>query len=274
MVRKSSKISGVSVNKEVIPFDAPMLPIRISSDTYACGYKFNIPTIGWDEPMFVIYGGKLHQALIKRISFDLINRCSNYTLDIAGVGEVDTHCCSWNLRNFSMFAKISDFAVNKEYPKSSDHEIAIKDVFSEVSYCGKYFEIKGVNGTDGLHEFAAFRLAQYMWDEHTLSVKEFRAKISPIIVYDNKRGFHFDNYAIDKGLYSTAEECIMDNTISIVLFNPNELRDKKPLFKGGEWHREDEQNLNACMGYISDEYLRMWLKNVIHAKYDKPADKI
>lgn len=41
--------------------------------------------------------------------------------------------------------------------------------------------------------------------------------------------------------------------------------------KHAEWHREDEQNLNACLGYIPDEYLRRWLKDVIHAKYDKPA---
>lgn len=41
-----------------------------------------------------------------------------------------------------------------------------------------------------------------------------------------------------------------------------------------EWHREDEQNLNACLGYIPDEFLRKWLKDIIHIKYDKPADMI
>lgn len=44
--------------------------------------------------------------------------------------------------------------------------------------------------------------------------------------------------------------------------------------KPAEWHREDEQNLNACLGYIPDEFLRRWLMDVIHAKYDKPADKV
>ena len=38
-----------------------------------------------------------------------------------------------------------------------------------------------------------------------------------------------------------------------------------------EWHREDEQNLNACLGFIPDEFLRRWLKDVVHVKYDKPA---
>jgi len=37
------------------------------------------------------------------------------------------------------------------------------------------------------------------------------------------------------------------------------------------WSREDEQNLNAALGYINDEYLRRWLKDVIHVKYDKPT---
>lgn len=41
-----------------------------------------------------------------------------------------------------------------------------------------------------------------------------------------------------------------------------------------EWHIEDEQNLNACLGYIPDELLRRWLKDVIHAKYDKPINKL
>ena len=41
-----------------------------------------------------------------------------------------------------------------------------------------------------------------------------------------------------------------------------------------EWHREDEQNLNTCLGYIPDEYLRRWLMDIVHVKYDKPADKV
>ena len=49
---------------------------------------------------------------------------------------------------------------------------------------------------------------------------------------------------------------------------------KRSEQKPAEWHREDEQNLNACLGYISDEFLRRWLTDIIHVKYDKPADKI
>ncbi|MBR6908032.1 hypothetical protein IKN40_06160 [bacterium] len=41
--------------------------------------------------------------------------------------------------------------------------------------------------------------------------------------------------------------------------------------KSSEWHREDEQNLNACLGYISDEFLRKWLTDIIHVNYDKLA---
>ena len=44
--------------------------------------------------------------------------------------------------------------------------------------------------------------------------------------------------------------------------------------KPAEWHREDEQNLNACLGYIPDEFLRRWLTDIIHVKYDKLADKV
>ena len=51
--------------------------------------------------------------------------------------------------------------------------------------------------------------------------------------------------------------------------------EKKELKKIGnksiEWHREDEQNLNVCLGYIPDEFLRRWLTDAIHVKYDNPA---
>lgn len=46
---------------------------------------------------------------------------------------------------------------------------------------------------------------------------------------------------------------------------------KKQGQKPAEWHIEDEQNLNACLGYISDEFLRRWLTDIIYAKCDKSA---
>ena len=42
--------------------------------------------------------------------------------------------------------------------------------------------------------------------------------------------------------------------------------------KPAEWHSEDEQNLNACLGYIPDEFLRRWLTDIIHVKYDKSVE--
>ena len=47
---------------------------------------------------------------------------------------------------------------------------------------------------------------------------------------------------------------------------------KKIEQKPAEWHREDEQNLNACLGYIPDEFLRRWLTDIIHVKYDKSVE--
>lgn len=48
--------------------------------------------------------------------------------------------------------------------------------------------------------------------------------------------------------------------------------EKQGKQKSVEWHREDEQNLNACLGYIPDEFLRRWLQDAIHTRYDKPAE--
>lgn len=44
--------------------------------------------------------------------------------------------------------------------------------------------------------------------------------------------------------------------------------------KSAEWHREDEQNLNACLGFIPHEFLRRWLKDVVHVKYDNPVNEV
>jgi hypothetical protein len=54
-------------------------------------------------------------------------------------------------------------------------------------------------------------------------------------------------------------------------WNPDEKKMEKIEQKPAEWHREDEQNLNACLGFIPDEYLRRWLTDVIRVKYDKSA---
>ena len=73
---------------------------------------------------------------------------------------------------------------------------------------------------------------------------------------------------IDKDCYWMKEyDCI---TIPFEYQHHWELVEQKPT----EWHREDEQNLNACLGYISDEFLRRWLTDIIHIKYDKPTDKV
>ena len=43
---------------------------------------------------------------------------------------------------------------------------------------------------------------------------------------------------------------------------------KKYCQKPAVWHREDEQNLNACLAFINDVALRKWLQDAIHVRYD------
>lgn len=38
--------------------------------------------------------------------------------------------------------------------------------------------------------------------------------------------------------------------------------------KNQEWSADDERNLNVVLSFIDDEYLRRWLKDVIHERYD------
>ena len=42
----------------------------------------------------------------------------------------------------------------------------------------------------------------------------------------------------------------------------------KKIKQKSTWHAEDEKNLNAVLSFISDEYLRRWLKDIIHKNYD------
>lgn len=46
------------------------------------------------------------------------------------------------------------------------------------------------------------------------------------------------------------------------------------LCRPAEWSEEDEQNLNVCLSYIKDETLCQWLKDAIHAGYNKPVECI
>ena len=38
------------------------------------------------------------------------------------------------------------------------------------------------------------------------------------------------------------------------------------------WHVEDEHNLKAALGYIEDEYLRRWFKDIVYAKFEKQVN--
>lgn len=51
-----------------------------------------------------------------------------------------------------------------------------------------------------------------------------------------------------------------------------EKKELKNLEQKPAWDREDEQNLNAALGYIDDEYLRRWLKDTIYNKYENPSE--
>ena len=47
---------------------------------------------------------------------------------------------------------------------------------------------------------------------------------------------------------------------------------KKLYEQKTDWNREDEQNLNAALGYIDDEYLRRWLKDAIYNRYENSSE--
>jgi len=72
------------------------------------------------------------------------------------------------------------------------------------------------------------------------------------------------NQGKQKSIYDLTQQEAMDIAVAKCF----EQGEQKPV----EWHREDEQNLNACLGYIPDEFLRRWLQDAIHTRYDKPAE--
>ena len=43
--------------------------------------------------------------------------------------------------------------------------------------------------------------------------------------------------------------------------------------KNQEWSANDERNLNVVLSFIDDEYLRRWLKDVVHERYDEQQVK-
>lgn len=48
-----------------------------------------------------------------------------------------------------------------------------------------------------------------------------------------------------------------------------EKKELKKIKQKSTWNAEDEKNLNAVLSFIGDEYLRRWLKDIIHKEYDE-----
>ena len=82
------------------------------------------------------------------------------------------------------------------------------------------------------------------------------------------------SYNLDDGFHpATKKQCeLLFQKMHEAGYEWDAEKKKLEKIKPSEWHREDEQNLNACLGYIQDEFLRRWLTDVIHVKYDKPAE--
>ena len=67
--------------------------------------------------------------------------------------------------------------------------------------------------------------------------------------------------------------CAMNGNKGIIDENIKYLKSlKNRVYPKQEWSEEDEHNLNAVLGYINDEYLRRWLKDVIHKMCDKHTE--
>lgn len=103
--------------------------------------------------------------------------------------------------------------------------------------------------------------------------EKIRKKIIAFIKKRNRSGCDYD---YDKWITWLEKQVSPDMVADAYLRGCNDT-EKKRLGKRGEqklaeWHREDEQNLNACLGYIPDEFLRRWLMDAIHTKYDKPTE--
>ncbi len=95
--------------------------------------------------------------------------------------------------------------------------------------------------------------------------ERIRKKIIAIVKSQKEQQCHIDGAAYDKMItwLEKQGEQILANSAKTCKVEP----------KSAEWNKEDEQNLNVCISYIPDEYLRRWLKDAVHVKYDKPADK-
>jgi uncharacterized protein YbgA (DUF1722 family) len=91
-------------------------------------------------------------------------------------------------------------------------------------------------------------------------VSEFEKQVSHLIASAINREHEYN-----KGYVKWAAQ-------SLIEYAKREI-EKQGEQKPVEWYREDEQNLNACLGYLPDEFLRRWLTDIIHVKYDKPVDK-
>ena len=151
-------------------------------------------------------------------------------------------------------------------------------VYDDISkyWCTQTTEEHDTDGDNHICDYADYRVTVWMQlpDTSFYPSKSWLEKQGEsTLIEEIKRRKELYSREKEKAV-SFAEKLSLGGRISMLeelLVFANE---KQSEHKLAEWHREDEQNLNACLGYIPDEFLRRWLMDIIHTKYDKPIDKV
>ena len=202
-----------------------------------------------------------------------------------------------------------DFIQQKQLARAVNPADEVKPKFHEgdwiVDDIDTVYQIKEIKKDRYLlqfynsHDVISSKVSTIDNDCHLWTIKD--AKYGDVLVHN---GCTFIFMGIKNGIVQALEEHFLDGTNPVCFGEPDKDGDYHPATKeqrdnmmkamadagytfdfdkkelknieqkSAEWNREDEQNLNACLGYIPDEFLRRWLKDVVHFKYDKPADKV
>ena len=223
--------------------------------------RFNIPTIGWDKPAYVVLEGALRQFKFKSIVFPTDNVEDGYSflnfeepeayVDIAGIGLVPLELQHLKYIYDSVDEYKSDMynTYNKHY-----HEVPLKE-WLPMCFGKEYI---GSIAEKSIHDGCGLEVKRYKWD----GIKAIQVNINfcKFVMYDNVRGFHFaEDVQLPENTYATKKECEENNKVKVVCFEDEE--------------KEEEYDIvvtYSCGGSVSAKSKEEAIKKFMDNMADKP----
>lgn len=192
---------------------------------------FKVPVTGFNEPVYLEYKNKLHQAYIVKIYFS-VNVLNSYgytmndkmnnimVLKVAGIGEI-------NVPYHNVYGQVPIHESIEQFKERKFVETTRVNAYDAISsaYVNTYNENIGTFQKVGFQNGTGYNYLRYRWTG--IKCVPCYVDINSYVVYDNNNGFHFEELCYQDETYNTSKACKDDNEMNIVNFE--NVEDAKPV---------------------------------------------